>query len=281
MAKLKSDLRDEPTLMSALSRGVQVLQCFSTLDQELSSRELMARTGLPRPTLFRITSTLRRLGLLRYSQARSTFSPGLGLLTMAAPALARMTARQLARPMMQDLADHAEGQVMMVVGEGAELVVAEVVQGQKSTVFRLEIGSRMSLSRTVTGRAFLLTLPEEARLAYVRDLTAAEPDRGKRLEAKLAETAADLAQKGYALDQSEYIRELSGAAAPMRRAIDGQVVVFSCSVPSFVANEQRMNDIGQRLASLVRNVEAAIGHVDPFSYSGLDEPRAHRRATGG
>lgn len=277
----KSDAGDEPSLMSALSRGVQVLQCFSTVDQELSSRELMARTGLPRPTLFRITSTLRRLGLLRYSQTRSTFTPGLGLLTMAAPALARMTARQLARPLMQDLADHAQGQVMMVVGEEGRLVVVEVAQGAKSNVFRLEIGARLSIARTVTGRAYLLAAPKDERQAYLDEAIAADPERGRRLEARLAETAADLEQKGYALDQSEYMRELAAASVPMRMAIDGQVVVFTCSVPSFVANAERLDDVGQRLASMVRNVEASIGHVGHLSHTGFDEPTADRRASGG
>jgi DNA-binding IclR family transcriptional regulator len=267
--------------MSALSRGVQVLQCFSTVDQELTSRELMARTGLPRPTLFRITNTLRRLNLLRYSHGRSTFAPGLGLLTMAAPVLARMTARQLARPMMQDLADHAAGQAMMTVGEDGKLVVVEVVQGVRSTVYRVEVGTRMSLSRTVTGRAFLLTATEEERVGYLRELAAVDTARAARVEAKLAETAADLAQKGYALDQSEYARELAGVAVPMRTPIDGQVVVFSCSVPTFVANEERLSDIGQRLANMVRNVEASIGHVTHLSHSGHDEPHAAGRATGG
>ncbi|MDB5424586.1 MAG: putative transciptional Regulator, IclR family [Phenylobacterium sp.] len=275
MARATSEPGEEKNLMSALSRGIQVLRCFSSFDQELSSRELLTRTGLPRPTVFRITSTLRQLGLLRYSESRSTFTLGLGLLTMAAPVLTRLTVRQFARPLMQTLADFSEGQVMMTVGEGHDLVVVEVVQGANSTVARLEIGTRLSLARTVTGRAFLLSLPEAERAAFVAETAAADPQRGKTLDARLSETAADLSQNGFALDQSEYVRELASLAAPMRTDIDGQVVVFSCSVPSFVADAQRLREVGQRLASLVRSVEASIGHHGSLSHGGFHEPLAN------
>ena len=55
-------------LVSALVRGISILQCFNNKRQELSGKELMDLTGLPKPTLFRLTETLCELGLLRYSE---------------------------------------------------------------------------------------------------------------------------------------------------------------------------------------------------------------------
>ena len=45
-------------LVSALVRGISILQCFNNKRQELSGKELMDLTGLPKPTLFRLTETL-------------------------------------------------------------------------------------------------------------------------------------------------------------------------------------------------------------------------------
>ena len=77
-------------LVSALVRGVSILRCFSSKCQELSAKELMDLTGLPKPTLFRLTDTLCELGLLRYSERLSKYVPGIGLLNLASPVLARM-----------------------------------------------------------------------------------------------------------------------------------------------------------------------------------------------
>ncbi|RWA53599.1 hypothetical protein AU476_13295 [Cupriavidus sp. UYMSc13B] len=48
-----ADADGEARLVSALARGISILNCFSPSLQELSSRELMERTGLAKPTLFR------------------------------------------------------------------------------------------------------------------------------------------------------------------------------------------------------------------------------------
>ena len=83
-------------LVSALVRGISILQCFNNKRQELSGKELMDLTGLPKPTLFRLTETLCELGLLRYSERLSKYVPGIGLLNLASPVLARMTVRGFA-----------------------------------------------------------------------------------------------------------------------------------------------------------------------------------------
>src|SRR5262245_39023798 len=90
-----ADAEGEARLVSALARGISILNCFSPTVQDLSSRELMERTGLAKPTLFRLLDTLCELGLLRYSERLSRYVPGVGLVNLAAPALARMTVRQL------------------------------------------------------------------------------------------------------------------------------------------------------------------------------------------
>jgi len=90
VAKASKPSSGDGQVMTALARGIDVLRCFSPIDQELTSKQLSERTGLPKPTLFRITSTLRQLGLLRYSEARGAFMPAPAVLAMAAPVLARL-----------------------------------------------------------------------------------------------------------------------------------------------------------------------------------------------
>src|SRR5690606_23634899 len=108
---LRQEAESEARLVSALARGISILRAFTPSRHELSAKELMQITGLPKPTLLRLLDTLCELELLRYSERLSRYVPGLGLLHLAAPVLARMTIRQLARPLMQELADHMRGQV--------------------------------------------------------------------------------------------------------------------------------------------------------------------------
>ncbi|MBS0509103.1 MAG: IclR family transcriptional regulator [Proteobacteria bacterium] len=247
-------------LVSALVRGVSILRCFSSKRQELSAKELTDLTGLPKPTLFRLTETLCELGLLRYSERLSKYVPGLGLLQLSAPVLTRMALRQFARPLMQALADLTEGQVQLAVGHRRELCLVELANGMGNTVFRPEVGVRMSLSRTATGRAYLLAMAEDERRAYLQDLQASDPPRAAALEQRLVDARDDLARHGFCRSHGDLHSEIESIAVPMSQPQDGELWVFAVSVPVFSPLYAKLEtDLGPRLRTLVRSVESVLG----------------------
>ena len=254
------NMEADAKLVSALVRGVSILRCFSSKRQELSARELMELTGLPKPTLFRLTETLCELGLLRFSERLSKYVPALGLLQLSSPVLARMALRQFARPHMQALADLTEGQVQLAVGHRRELCLVELANGMGNTVFRPEVGVRMSLSRTATGRAYLLAMAEDERRAYVRDLQASDPQRASTLEQRLADARDDLARHGFCRSHGDLHSEIESIAVPMSQPQDGELWVFAVSVPVFSPLYAKLEtDLGPRLRTLVRSVESVLG----------------------
>lgn len=158
---------------------------------------------------------------------------------------------------------------MLSLGDGLDLVVVEVAQCPNCPVFRLEIGTRLSLSRTAPGISYLLSLPEDLRRRHVANAVQTDRERGRRLEAKLSEAGAALSERGFCVLQSELRREIVGVAVPMRTRADNQIFVFSCAILPFSADEQRLDELGIHLLSLVRNVEASLGDVgdiSPLSY---------------
>lgn len=248
-------------LVSALVRGVSILRCFSSKCQELSSKELMDMTGLPKPTLFRLTETLCELGLLRYSERLSKYVPGLGLLNLSSPALTRMAMlRQLIRPQMQALADLTEGQVQLAVGFRRQLCLVELANGMGNSAFRPEVGVQISLSRTATGRAYLLKLSAEEREAYLRDLQAESPERAQALTQRLDDAQRDLERLGFCRSHLDLNRAINSIAVPMSQPIDGERWVFSLTIPTFSPlNEKWDSELGPRLTELVQSVEGVVG----------------------
>ena len=53
---------------TTLARGIELLRCFTADATELSNADLAQRSGLPRPTVSRLTYTLTVLGYLRHTQ---------------------------------------------------------------------------------------------------------------------------------------------------------------------------------------------------------------------
>jgi hypothetical protein len=52
---------------TTLARGLEVLRCFTPLEPLLGNKEISVRTGLPKPTVSRLTYTLTKLGYLRHN----------------------------------------------------------------------------------------------------------------------------------------------------------------------------------------------------------------------
>lgn len=254
---------------SALARGINILQAFSAETPALSARELMDITGLPKPTLFRLATTLCEAGLLRYDESEGRFMPAPGLARLAAPMLARIHIRQLAFGPMQALADRVCAQVSLGLGMGLDLVFIELAQSKDYVAVRPAMGTHISLSRTASGRAYLAALPEERAKHYLDGVRAHDAGHGAWLADRLQETRKDLAERGFCVNHGDLQRQLEAVAVPLRAARSAdEIYVFACTVPSFELKPgQLMNEVGPRLVTLARSIEATLGapHVHSAS----------------
>ncbi|WPB58367.1 IclR family transcriptional regulator [Xylophilus sp. GOD-11R] len=247
---------------SALARGIRILRCFTTAEYDLSGKDLVDRSGLPKATAFRLIATLRELGLVHYSERRGKYMLAPGVLSLASPLLASMTIRSIARPLMQEFADYARGQVTLASSTDDErLIFIEAIQGRGNSVSRPEMGTSVSLSKSSTGRAFLTLLPPARLDEAVQGILRQHPERADWLDEKLQQTRDELASLGYCRNQGELHRNTIGVAVPVLRLIDDRRFVFGCTVPAFRLSEEPelLSDLGMRLATLVDSVQTALG----------------------
>ena len=78
--------------VSALERGISVLRCFDEKSSLLSNQQLSQLTGIPKPTMTRLTATLLNLGLMRQDAARESYMLGPGVMPLARAFLDAMRA---------------------------------------------------------------------------------------------------------------------------------------------------------------------------------------------
>src|ERR1700757_1827405 len=90
----KADHSD-PSFATTLAHGLDVLAAFRNAAGPLSNADPAERTGLSRPTVSRLTSTLTLLGYLK-RDAKGRFVLGLGVLATAYPLLSAIKVRQTA-----------------------------------------------------------------------------------------------------------------------------------------------------------------------------------------
>ena len=99
--------------VAALARGLAILRCFRSGDRYLGNKEIARRTGLAKPTVSRLTYTLKRIGFLTHSKSREEYALGAGVLALGHAYLAALNMRELARPLMQEMADFAQATICL------------------------------------------------------------------------------------------------------------------------------------------------------------------------
>src|SRR5690606_2932378 len=91
--------------VAALTRGLEILRCFSAREPRLSNSEISSRTGLPRSTVPRLTRRLVEPGYLRHDARQRHYAVGPSVRALGYSALSSRRVAGIARPHMQALAE--------------------------------------------------------------------------------------------------------------------------------------------------------------------------------
>ena len=244
---------------TTLARGLEVLRCFTPLEAMLGNKEISVRTGLPKPTVSRLTYTLTKLGYLRHNMRLGKYQLGSAVLSIGYPLLASMSIRQIARPFMKELADYTNGSVNMGIRDRLSMVYVEACRSGNLTTLP-DIGTSIPIAQSVMGRAFLYACTPPEREAVLNQMKVKEPETLRKYKAQIDKGLQDIRGKGYCVSNGELRREVHAVGVPMRRNVDGEIVTFNCGIPAFTVKKGQLeDDIGPRLVAMVRNIEAAVG----------------------
>jgi DNA-binding IclR family transcriptional regulator len=248
--------------VSALARGLEILRAFAPNESLLGNQEIAARTGLPKPTVSRLTHTLTRLGYLSYSERLGKYQLGTPVLALGYAVLANMSVRQIARPYMQDLADLTGVSVALGSRDRLNLIYIEYCRPTSTVTLRLDVGSRVPIATTSMGRALLAALPESERRYLLNYIARREADGWPQLRARIERAIEEYATRGFTTSIGEWQKDVNAVGVALTPGDGSPILAFNCGGPSFLLPRERLeSEVGPRLVNLVRNVEAALGHL--------------------
>lgn len=280
---------ESPDNVSALQRGFEVLDCYvAARGQALGNAEVAAATGIPRPTVSRLITTLVSLGHLKPSREGDKYVLAAGVVRLAEAFLGAIDVRGFARPHLVALAEATGASAFLGVREGDDMLVVEAGRARSAVaVIGADIGTRMAIATSALGRAWLAGVDDATRetvLARWRSARgkgqAADPGLGPALDKAIAAAR----QAGYALSLGEWHPNINAAAVPVRTA-SGEIVTLNCGSPSFVLTAERLRDEAlPRLLAAAEALAADIGGVagaalTRSSPSPIEAPATRRRTS--
>jgi DNA-binding IclR family transcriptional regulator len=248
---------DDKQFATTLARGLEILRCFTPSTPLLGNKELSQKTGLPKATISRFTYTLTRLGYLRSAPGQSKYQLGSAVLALGFPLLANMFIRQLARPQMNELAEETGGSVAMGIRERINIIYVEASRSR--SIYAppyTDIGYAHPIAATSIGRAYLAACDPARRKAILNEIRVKTPDDWQRYQASITQSQGDFLRLGFCMSFDYFRPNILGVGVPMRRQVDGEIIVFNCAVYADRVSRQALETkIGPSLVAMTRRIE--------------------------
>jgi DNA-binding IclR family transcriptional regulator len=255
-AKTASHKKDRH-FVTALSRGLDIMRCFNAQRSRLGTSEIAQITGLPQPTVWRLCHTLVSLGYLVPTRENDKLRVGAPVLSLGYAALAELDYAQIARPHMQELAEHFRGAVALAERDRLSMLYIERCQANAVFLMNLPVGSRIPIYNSAVGWAYLAGLPFDEREQLLEQSQRAAGDTWRTHKANIDQALIGYAEHGFVINCGIQHPDINAAAVPVRSADGRTLLSLNCGAAnSVISKTMLIKEVGPALQKLARVLQA-------------------------
>ena len=231
----------------AVQRAARILASLDDRHPERTLAEIARVTELPKSTVFRLLVTLDSCGFVEQTVDGERYRLGLHLASLGLMALRRLSIRREALPLMTQLAERFKETCSLGVFDQGSVLDIEVVRGGHVLTVNSEVGGRLPVHCTASGKALLAFLPPEVVESVLAEPLEVCTENTITSSSQLRTELELIRKRGYAVDDGEYGVGVRAVAAPISD-IDGDVIAeISIPGPSARLTPDRVPEIARAL----------------------------------
>ncbi len=211
-----SSSSDRPVKGSTVNRVLDILEMVAASERPLSPTELAVQLNIPKASLHRLVGALEQQGYLQTRMNQRGLQPGHRLQRVAMGVLAGAPMQAQRRAILGALSDEIGETCNIAVPDGAEMIYFDRAETHWPVRVQLQIGSRVPAVTTAGGKMYLSSLSRSKRETLINNVKLVSYTANTVLDTQvlLAELDAT-AERGYALDNEEYIDGMVALAVPI------------------------------------------------------------------
>lgn len=223
----------------SFSRNMDILQLIADAPTPPKINEILEKSGLTRPTLYRVLSALEAEELI-IQKSDKTYTLGTRLITLARIALAGNDIIQIARNELEKLGQETGETIHLGMRTGDEMMIVDKIESRDTVRMASMVGMRFPIHTTGIGKAYLVGLSEKQSndfidrqpLKKITKFTTTDPDKFKQ-------KISDARQRGFIIDDQENEEGIVCYASPIFDATGKTVASVSVTTPSFRLKEDK------------------------------------------
>lgn len=236
----------------SLARGIAVLRAFRPGSHFLGNSEISIRTGIPKPTVTRLTQTLVRCRYLAWDHVNRAYKLGPAVLSLTYSMRLGCRLLNTASPLMQRFAATHQVNVGLAAPDGDEMVYIESFRFAKRKSLRtVTVGRRTPMELTSLGRAYLAQLPLAERNRLLRHFRHKNIDKWSILRTQLEDAFKYFSEHGFCM--ACWQPELVAVASPL--VIDSDIYVINITISTPISPNIVISKLSFVLMNLKQQIE--------------------------
>jgi DNA-binding IclR family transcriptional regulator len=246
--------------ITALQRGLRLLQLFSQSERGLTAKQVTKLSGLPFSTVHRFLVNLETAGYLNCS-AEGLYYLGVACFEVGQAALGQLDIRRLSLPYLQELNHQTRETIHLTVRHGLFAVYVEKLDSPEQLRIHSRIGASVPLYCTAVGKVMLAFTPQEEREKLVRqlELKRLTPNTVGSLQ-ELRTELYRVEKNGYACDLEEHELHIRCIAAPIWDHTGGIHASLSITAPMVRMPVSRLRQLAPLIQHAGLRISRELGY---------------------
>jgi len=229
---------------------LDILEFFARVRRPATLSEIAQEFGWPRSSTFNMVGTLVERGFLYEPRPRAGYYPTPRWLTLASNVAGAEPLPPSLHRLLLDLVRETGETAYVAAPAGDRVVFLDVVECDSPIRYFAEVGKRLPIHATATGKAILAQYSPAERQSVLGKIKFEryQPNTPMSIAAVEAEIAQGLAQ-GWFLGATQFTSDVMGLSVMLPLA--GRPLAISIGGPNF-RMEKRIGDLGAKVRDTVQ-----------------------------
>jgi DNA-binding IclR family transcriptional regulator len=200
----------------SVKKAFAILNAISSARNGLGVSELAYKLKMAKSTVHGMTSALEELGAVMRDPATKKYKLGFTLLEIGRSAYSQIDLKTAARPVTEDLMEKTRTSIFLGVMNWDHVTILDIVEARQDLNITAPVGSTIPLFAGAVGKVFLATMDEQQAARIIKSKGLPKFTGNSIVSAeRYREELQQVREKGYAVDDEEYILGVRAVASPL------------------------------------------------------------------
>lgn len=236
----------------SIERALQVLNCFSLEEPELSISDLVKKTELSRATLYRIIKTMQDMDYVRYDKHLDKYRLSIKLYELGQIAASEVAIQKEVAEHLDRLFEKTGHTILLATLKDQKLIYLDKRESDEGLKISSKIGKIREPDYGILGRTLIASLPHEEQETILKEL------RNNRTDEKMADLEKKIAfvkENGYLFMMNETLNGVAGISVPVDTKFTLSIGVL---FPSFQIDESKKQQLIQDTMQIAKEISTSL-----------------------